>query len=107
MMRQILDSLAEYEKARLVAKLTVALDRKKAETGKRGGALTHRPALRLSRSPMNFVGSACRYLRIFAGPASRGLTTATGRPYVASAIERCLATERRRWPLRNLTKPTE
>ena len=37
MMRQIAGSFAEYEKARRVAKLKAARDRKKAETGKCGG----------------------------------------------------------------------
>jgi DNA invertase Pin-like site-specific DNA recombinase len=41
MMRQIAGSFAEYEKARLVAKLRVAREAKKAETGKCGGRKTY------------------------------------------------------------------
>jgi hypothetical protein len=41
MMRQIAGSFAEYEKARLVAKLKTARDAKKAEIGKCGGRKTY------------------------------------------------------------------
>ncbi len=41
MMRQIAGAFAEYEKARLVAKLKVARDRKREATGKCGGRKAH------------------------------------------------------------------
>ena len=44
MMRQIAGSFAEYEKARLVAKLEAARDRKKPETGKGGGRRSYAKA---------------------------------------------------------------
>jgi phage gp16-like protein len=44
MMRQIAGSFAEYEKARLVAKLKAARDRKREETGKCGGRKSYAEA---------------------------------------------------------------
>jgi DNA invertase Pin-like site-specific DNA recombinase len=44
MMRQIAGSFAEYEKARLVAKLKAARDRKREETGKCGGRRSYAEA---------------------------------------------------------------
>jgi DNA invertase Pin-like site-specific DNA recombinase len=92
MMRQIAGSFAEYEKARLVAKLKGARDRKRAETGKCGGRKSYaeaRPeAVALAKE---LSGRRMSYRKISAELASRGHTTATGRPYVASAVQAMLA----------------
>jgi|SRR5580704_13329856 DNA invertase Pin-like site-specific DNA recombinase len=50
MMRQIAGAFAQYEKARLVAKLRVARERKKALTGKCGGRKA-KQSLTPTRSP--------------------------------------------------------
>jgi DNA invertase Pin-like site-specific DNA recombinase len=91
MMRQIAGSFAEYEKARLVAKLKVARDRKREETGKCGGRKSYAEArpevVTLARQ---LSGQRLSYRKISAELASRGLLTATGKPYVASAIQSML-----------------
>ena len=61
MMRQIAGSFAEYEKARLVAKLKAARDRKIASGEKCGGRRSHAELRRKwSPSPSSFAGSAPR-----------------------------------------------
>jgi DNA invertase Pin-like site-specific DNA recombinase len=90
-MRQVIGSFAQYEKARLVAKLKAARDRKKAATGKCGGRKTYaeiRPdvvalARELRRQRMSLR-------KISAELAARGHVTAGGKPYVASAVRAML-----------------
>ena len=89
-MRQIAGSFAEYEKARLVAKLKAARDRKKAETGKCGGRRSYaesKPALvalakqlkrELPRPSLRDISDA-----LF----DRGYSTPLGKPYSASAVQ--------------------
>jgi DNA invertase Pin-like site-specific DNA recombinase len=92
MMRQIAGSFAEYEKARLVGKLKAARDRKKAETGKCGGRKTYAEARpEVVALAKELSAGRMSYRKISAELASRGYTTATGRPYVASAIQAMLA----------------
>jgi DNA invertase Pin-like site-specific DNA recombinase len=92
MMRQIAGSFAEYEKARLVAKLKAARDRKKAETGECGGrrsyAEAHPEVVALAKQ---LSGQRMSYRKISAELAARGHLTATGKPHVASAIQTMLA----------------
>jgi len=91
-MRQITGAFAQLEKARLVAKLKAARDRKKAETGKCGGRRSYaeaRPDVVALAKELN--GQGMSYRKISAELASRGLLTATGKPYVASAIQTMLA----------------
>lgn len=91
MMRQIAGSFAQYEKARLVAKLKAARDRKKAESGKCGGRKTYaeaRPAV------VELVKELARqriaYRKISAELARQGHLTGGGKPYAASAIQTML-----------------
>jgi DNA invertase Pin-like site-specific DNA recombinase len=93
MMRQIAGSFAQYEKARLVRKLREARERKKAETGKCGGRKTYaereggeeliRLARELRRPDPNRRPIS---LRKVAALAERGYVSASGKPYVPSAV---------------------
>jgi DNA invertase Pin-like site-specific DNA recombinase len=92
MMRQIAGSFAEYEKARLVAKLKGARDRKRAETGKCGGRKSYAEARpEVVALAKELSGQRMSYRKISAELAARGYTTATGKPYVPSAIQAMLA----------------
>src|SRR5258708_9254729 len=92
MRRQVAGSFAEYEKARLVAKLKGARDRKRAETGKCGGRLSYAEARpKVVALAKELSGQRMSYRKISAELAARGFTTATGRPYVASAVQAMLA----------------
>jgi DNA invertase Pin-like site-specific DNA recombinase len=99
MMRQIAGAFAQYEKARLVAKLKSARDRRSAELGRRvegrkGYAATLpelvREARRLARrSPKT---GAARSLRQIAAELARlGYHTATGGTFSATQVKRLLA----------------
>jgi DNA invertase Pin-like site-specific DNA recombinase len=88
MMRQIAGSFAQYEKARLVAKLKQARDRKKAETGKCGGRKSYaeiRPETVALAKQLQASGLSLR--KISAALAAQGHLTGKGRPYVASAVQ--------------------
>jgi DNA invertase Pin-like site-specific DNA recombinase len=96
MMRQIAGSFAQYEKARLVAKLKAARDRKIANGEKCGGRRSHaelRPevvalAKQLRRSRPK---GGQRSLRdVAAELAAQGYTTPSGKPYSASAVQSML-----------------
>ena len=99
MMRQIAGAFAQYEKARLVAKLKGARDRKSAELGRRiegrkGYAETSpelvREAKRLARrSPR--TGEKRSLRTIAAELAALGHRTGTGKPFSASQVKRLLA----------------
>ena len=93
MMRQIAGSFAEYEKARLVAKLKAARDRKKAETGKCGGRRSY------AESKPELVALAKQLRRELPRPSlrdvsdalfARGYATPLGKPYSASAVQSML-----------------
>jgi DNA invertase Pin-like site-specific DNA recombinase len=88
MMRQIAGSFAQYEKARLVAKLKAARDRKKAATGKCGGRKSYAEAkpetVALAKE---LHGRRMSLRKISAALASQGHLTARGKPYVASAVQ--------------------
>jgi DNA invertase Pin-like site-specific DNA recombinase len=91
MMRQIAGSFAQYEKARLVAKLKAARDRKRAETGKCGGRKSYAEARpEVVALAKHLSAQRMSYRKISAELARRGLLTATGKPYVASAIQSML-----------------
>jgi DNA invertase Pin-like site-specific DNA recombinase len=91
MMRQIAGSFAQYEKARLVRKLREARERKKAETGKCGGRKSYAEARpEVVALAQELSAQRMSYRKISAELASRGYTTATGKPYVASAIQSML-----------------
>ena len=96
MMRQIAGSFAEYEKARLVAKLRGARERKRAATGKCEGRKSHievNPDLVATakqlrrRSPK---GGQLSLRAISAELASRGFLNERGQPFSAGSISSML-----------------
>lgn len=99
MVRQILGAVAQFEKANLVAKLKGARDRKSTMLGKRiegrRGYDDTNPALvqtakRLARrSPK--TGKARSLREIAAELVALGFTTATGKPFSASQVQRLVA----------------
>ena len=92
-MRQIAGAFAQLEKARLVAKLKGARERKKVETGKCGGRKSH-----AERDPQMVKAAQAandgRSLRaISAALAEQGFTTPSGRDYSPSAVKSMLGTK--------------
>jgi DNA invertase Pin-like site-specific DNA recombinase len=96
MVRQILGSVAQFEKATTVAKLRAARERKKAVTGKCGGRRsvaelspdTVALAKKLHRYPVN---NRKRTLREIADElATAGHVTSKGTPYAATAVARMI-----------------
>lgn len=91
LVRQVLGAIAQFEKTSLVAKLKAARDRKKATTGKCGGRRSYAEArpetvalakeLRDQRMSLRKISDAL---------AARGHVTASGKPYVASAVQAML-----------------
>jgi DNA invertase Pin-like site-specific DNA recombinase len=96
MIRQILGSVSQFEKAMLVAKLKGARDRKKAETGKCGGRKSYSErspemvtlAKKLARYPTN---SRQRSLREIAAELAKNGHVTGGRAYSATAVARMIA----------------
>ena len=97
MIRQILGSVSQFEKAMLVAKLKCARERKKAATGKCGGRKSYRErspemvalARKLARYP---VDGRKRSLReIAALLEAQGFVTKNGKRYEATAVARMIA----------------
>ena len=97
MIRQILGSVSQFEKAMLVAKLKGARDRKKAATGKCGGRKSYEErspetvalARKLARYP---VKGRKRSLRdVTAELEAAGHKTKDGGRYTATAVARMLA----------------
>jgi DNA invertase Pin-like site-specific DNA recombinase len=90
-MRQIAGTFAQLEKARLVAKLKAARDRKRAADGKcegrKGYAEAMPDAVVLAKQ---FRASGLSYRKIAAELAARGHLTGRGKPHVASAIQKML-----------------
>jgi DNA invertase Pin-like site-specific DNA recombinase len=93
MMRQIAGSFAEYEKARLVAKLKAARDRKREETGKCGGRKSY------AEAKPETVALAKQLKRELPRPSlrdisaelfARGHATPAGKAYSASAVQSML-----------------
>lgn len=98
LVRQILGAVAQFEKANLVAKLKAARDRKSREEGRRiegrKGYTTTNPEMvrevkRLARrSPK--TGKARSLREIATELAVAGYTTAAGKPFSASQVQRLL-----------------
>jgi DNA invertase Pin-like site-specific DNA recombinase len=97
MIRQILGSVSQFEKAMLVAKLKGARDRKKAATGKCGGRKSYEErnpemvalAKKLARYPAN---GRKRSLRDVASELeAQGHVTADGKRYAATAVARMIS----------------
>ncbi len=94
MIRQILGSVSQFEKAMLVAKLKGARDRKRAVTGKCGGRKSYVErdakmvalAKRLARYPVNGRKRSLR--EIAAELQAHGHVTGDGKTYAATAIAR-------------------
>ncbi len=97
MIRQIMGSFSEYEKARLVAKLKSARDRNRAETGRCGGRRSlseaNPAALKLARrlrraNPVS--GKRMSFRDVAAKLAEAGHTAASGKPLSPSVVKRLL-----------------
>lgn len=96
MIRQILGSVSQFEKAMLVAKLKGARARKKALTGKCGGRKTYEErnpemvtlAKKLARYPLN---GRRRSLRDVAAELEAAGHTSNGKRYSATAVARMIA----------------
>jgi DNA invertase Pin-like site-specific DNA recombinase len=97
MIRQILGSVSQFEKAMLVAKLKGARDRKKAVTGKCGGRKSYEErspemvalAKKLARYPIN---GRKRSLRdVATALEAAGHVTTDGQRYAATAVARMIA----------------
>jgi DNA invertase Pin-like site-specific DNA recombinase len=82
MMRQVAGAFAEYEKRRLVSKLRVARERKRAETGRCEG---RKP---FAEQRPDVVAAA--HELISAALASARHLTAGGKPFAASAVQKML-----------------
>jgi len=95
MMRQVAGSFAEYERARLVAKLKAARDRKRAETGRCEGRKPPSPELvreakRLARKSPK-TGKRRSLRTISRELAVAGHNSPTGNPYSHEGIRQLLA----------------
>jgi DNA invertase Pin-like site-specific DNA recombinase len=87
MMRQIAGSFARYEKARLVRKLREARER----SGKLGGRKSYAEAQPETVALAKQLRSqGVSYRKIAAELAARGHVTGTGKPHVASAVQKML-----------------
>jgi DNA invertase Pin-like site-specific DNA recombinase len=94
--RQIAGTFAQLEKARLVAKLKAARDRKKAETGKCGGRKSYAEGQPEAVALANQLRAAgMSYRKISAMLAEQGHVTSGGKPHVASAIQKMLTPDHR------------
>lgn len=95
-MRQVAATFAELEKKRLVKKLKVARDRKKAVTGKCGGRKSYAErepemvalAKKLARYPAH---GRKRSLREVAAELAAAGHLSSGKPYSATAVSRMIA----------------
>jgi DNA invertase Pin-like site-specific DNA recombinase len=91
MMRQVAGAFAEYEKRRLVSKLRVARERKRAETGRCEGRkpfAEQRPDVVAAAHELKAQGLS--YRAISAALASARHLTAGGKPFAASAVQKML-----------------
>jgi DNA invertase Pin-like site-specific DNA recombinase len=91
-MRQIAGTFAQLEKARLVAKLRAARDRKREANGKCEGRKSYaeaRPDTVALAKELHAAGMS--YRKIAAELAVKGHLTRTGKPHVASAVQKMLA----------------
>jgi DNA invertase Pin-like site-specific DNA recombinase len=91
LVRQVLGAIAQFEKTSLVAKLKAARDRKKAAMGKCGGRKSYaeaRPEVVALAKQLRSQSLSLR--KISAALALQGYLTASGKPYVASAVQAML-----------------
>jgi DNA invertase Pin-like site-specific DNA recombinase len=95
MMRQIVGSFAEYEKARLVAKLRVAREAKRAATGKcegRKSYIERDPVLVQAAKELSAQRPRLSLRKISTALVERGFVMANGKPYPAMSVSNMLAT---------------
>jgi len=90
-MRQIAGAFSQLEKARLVAKLKAAREQKREKHGKCEGRKSYAEAMpdtvALARQ---LYAEGLSYRKISAALAERGHTTGSGKPHVASAVQKML-----------------
>jgi DNA invertase Pin-like site-specific DNA recombinase len=99
MMRQIAGSFSQYEKARLVAKLKAARDRRKAEVGKCGGRKSYaesNPQLVATAKQIKRERRHISLRKISEELARRGFLTPSGRHYAATAVQSMLKSKKGR-----------
>jgi DNA invertase Pin-like site-specific DNA recombinase len=90
-MRQIAGAFAQLEKARLVAKLRVARERKREAGGKCEGRKSYAEAMPATVAlAKQLHADGLSYRKISAALSTQGHTTATGKPHVASAIQKMI-----------------
>jgi DNA invertase Pin-like site-specific DNA recombinase len=90
-MRQIAGTFAQLEKARLVAKLKAARDRKGEAHGKCEGRKGYAEAMPETVAlAKQLRAGGLSYRKIAAELAARGHVTSGGKPHVASAIQKML-----------------
>jgi DNA invertase Pin-like site-specific DNA recombinase len=90
-MRQIAGAFSQLEKARLVAKLKAARDRKREANGKCEGRKSYAEGLPDTVALANELQArGLSYRKIAAELAAQGHVTRTGKPHVASAIQKML-----------------
>ncbi len=87
MMRQIAGSFSQYEKDRLVKKLREARERSGNLGGRKSLAVARPDTVALAKQ---LRANGLSYRRIAAELARRGHLTGSGKPHVASAIQKML-----------------
>jgi DNA invertase Pin-like site-specific DNA recombinase len=91
-MRQIAGAFSQLEKARLVAKLRVARERKRAETGKCEGRRSYAAAVPQTVAlAKQLHADGLSYRKIATALQQQGHVTGSGKAHVASAIQKMLA----------------
>jgi DNA invertase Pin-like site-specific DNA recombinase len=91
-MRQIAGAFSQLEKARLVAKLKAARDRKRTETGKCEGRRSYVESMPDTVAlAKQLHADGLSYRKISAALAAQGHFTGSGKPHVASAVQKMLA----------------
>jgi DNA invertase Pin-like site-specific DNA recombinase len=91
-MRQIAGTFAQLEKARLVAKLKAARDRKREAMGKCEGRKSYAEATPETVAlAKELHRNGLSYRKIAAELAAKGHLTRNGKPHVASAVQKMLA----------------
>jgi DNA invertase Pin-like site-specific DNA recombinase len=91
-MRQIAGAFSQLEKARLVAKLKAARDRKRKATGKCGGRKGYAESVPETVAlAKELHAQGLSYRKISAALAVQGHVTGSGKPHVASAVQKMLA----------------
>jgi DNA invertase Pin-like site-specific DNA recombinase len=92
-MRQIAGSFAQLEKARLVAKLKAARDRKRETAGKCEGRRSYAEAMPDTVAlAKQLQAEGLSYRKISEALAAQGHVTGSGKPHVASAIQKMVQT---------------